>query len=69
MDKKLEKVARQVLNKLGQFVEAVEPETLSPQTMKHITATLKDIRDITREDVVDSGVTVRVEFSNEDFTG
>ena len=68
MEKKLEKVARQVLKKVGQFVDAVEPENLSPQTMKHITATLKDIRDLTREETVDNGVTIRVEFGNEDWT-
>jgi len=68
MEKKLEKVARQVLKKVGAYVDTVEPESLSPQTMKHITATLKDIRDLIREEVMDSGVTIRVEFGNEDWT-
>lgn len=67
MQKKLEKVAQQILRKLGQYVDGVEPESLSPQTMKHVTATLKDIRDLTAEAPVDTGMTIRVEFSNEDW--
>lgn len=68
MEKELERVARQVLNKLGQYVDGIAPETVSPQTMKHITATLKDIRDLSREDTEDRGIAIRVAFDNEAWT-
>lgn len=62
----VEKVAKKVLKKLGKFVDTVEPDKLSPQSMKHVTATLKDIRELTEETRVDDGATIRVEFGGED---
>lgn len=54
----IEKVLKKVLEKLDRFVDTVEPEKLSPQSMKHVTATLKDIRDLTEEQQTDSAVHV-----------
>jgi hypothetical protein len=47
MEDNIEKVLKKVLQKLDGFVDTVEVDKLNPQTMKHITATLKDIRDLT----------------------
>ena len=49
MDDTVLAVVRKVLQKLDGFVDTVEAEKLNPQAMKHITATLKDIRDLTEE--------------------
>ena len=48
MEDTVEKVLQKVLQKLDSFVDTVEPDKLSPQSMKHVTATLKDIRDLTQ---------------------
>ena len=50
MEDRVTLVAEKVLQKLDGFVDGVTPENLNPQTMKHITATLKDIRDLTTQD-------------------
>ena len=42
-------VVGKVLQKLDGFVDTVDTDKLNPQAMKHITATLKDIRDLTEE--------------------
>lgn len=64
--KALEKVAAKILKKLGSFVDTVEPGKLSPQAMKHVTATLKDIRELTQEAHVDADTVIRVEFGGEE---
>ena len=61
----VEKVAEKVLQKLESYVETVTPEKLSPQSMKHVTATLKDIRELTTQPENEGGLTVRVEFAEE----
>ena len=63
---RLEKVAGKVLQKLDGFVDTVEPERLNPQSMKHITATLKDIRDLGMPPVTDAATTVHVIFDGEE---
>ena len=47
MEETVEKVLQKILQKLDRFVDTVDPEKLSPQSMKHVTATLKDIQDLT----------------------
>lgn len=42
----IDKVLNKVLHKLENYVDTVQPEKLNPQSLKHITATLKDIRDL-----------------------
>ena len=49
MEETVEKVLQKILQKLNSFVDTVEPEKLSPQSMKHVTATLKDIQDLTAD--------------------
>ena len=61
----MEKVLSKVLAKLEKFVDTVDPEKLNPQAMKHITATLKDIKDLTGQE--QSGLTVRIEFAEESW--
>lgn len=63
----LQQVAETVLEKLDAFLQTVEPENLSPQTMKHITATLKDIRELTQESPLSDGTCIRVEFPRDDW--
>lgn len=63
----LQQVAEKVLQKLNAFVDGVEPDKISPQAMKHVTATLKDIRDLTEIPQVSEGTTIRVEFSAPDW--
>lgn len=67
--KNVEVVAEKVLQKLEAFVDGVEPDKLSPQSMKHITATLKDIRELTEIPQVGSDTVIRVEFTEPDWTG
>ena len=45
----IDKVLTKVLHKLQEYVDTVEPERLNPQSLKHVTATLKDIRDLTAD--------------------
>ncbi len=42
----LQKVANMLLKKVENRLQAVDPADLPPQSAKHISATLKDIRDI-----------------------
>ena len=67
--KTVESVAEKMLEKLGSFVDSVTPDKLTPQTMKHITATLKDIRELTEVPQVSADTVIRVEFSDPDWTG
>lgn len=43
---RLLQLADQILDKLTAQVEQATPGTLNPQAMKHVTAVLKDLRDI-----------------------
>lgn len=67
MEDTVEKVLQKVLQKLDSFVDTVEPDKLSPQSMKHVTATLKDIRDLTDRETSGDAV-IRVEFSCPEWT-
>ena len=67
MEDTVEKVLQKVLQKLDSFVDTVEPDKLSPQSMKHVTATLKDIRDLTDREASGDAV-IRVEFSCPEWT-
>lgn len=67
--KNVENVAEKVLQKLEAFVDGVEPDKLTPQSMKHITATLKDIKELTEVPQVGADTVIRVEFSQPDWTG
>ena len=64
----LEKVLNKVLQKLESYVDSVEPEKVNPQSMKHVTATLKDIRDLTAQPENETGLSVRVEFAEENWS-
>ena len=66
--KRTERVLEKVLKKLEGYVDTVTPEKVSPQSMKHITATLKDIRELTADPQTQTGVTVRVEFAEEKWS-
>ena len=61
MEKAIESVMEKVLAKLEGYMETVEPEKLSPQALKQVTATLKDIRELQTETQTDSQI--RVIFS------
>ena len=61
----IEKVLKKVLQKLNRYVDTVDPERLSPQSMKHVTATLKDIRDMTDTPQTDS--TIHVTFEHPEW--
>lgn len=43
----IDKVLCKVLTKLENYVDTVDPEKLNLQSLKHVTATLKDIRELT----------------------
>ena len=60
----IEKVADKVLQKLAKYVDTVEPERLNPQSLKHVTATLKDIRELQTEGVAPR---LTVEFTNPEW--
>lgn len=61
----MESVLKKVLQKLERYVDTVEPEKLSPQSLKHVTATLKDIRDLT--DAPQTDGIIHVEFDHPDW--
>ena len=63
----VERVLVKVLDKLSNYVDSVEPEKLSPQSMKHVTATLKDIKELTDREASGDAV-IRVEFSCPEWT-
>jgi hypothetical protein len=42
----MQAVADEILEKVHQRVILEEPETMSPQSMRHLTGVLKDLRDI-----------------------
>ena len=66
-DTALQKVAGKILKKLSGFVDTVEPEKLSPQAMKHVTSTLKDIRELTQEAPICEDTVIRVEFEKPEW--
>ena len=68
MEDTVEKVLQKVLQKLDSFVDTVEPEKLSPQAMKHVTATLKDIRDLTLAEQPGEGQ-IHVIFDHPEWKG
>ncbi|MBQ8796871.1 MAG: hypothetical protein IJZ56_01595 [Oscillospiraceae bacterium] len=61
----IEHVLSKVLQKLDRYVDTVETEKLSPQAMKHLTGTLKDIRDLTDQPTA-QGV-IHVEFDHPEW--
>ena len=64
----VERVLVKVLDKLSNYVDSVEPEKLSPQSMKHVTATLKDIRELT-QDGQETESQIRVIFDHPEWKG
>ena len=60
----IDKVTDKVLQKLQKYMDTVEPERLNPQSLKHVTATLKDIRELQTDGVVPQLV---VEFTNPEW--
>lgn len=60
----IDKVLTKVLHKLQEYVDTVEPERLNPQSLKHVTATLKDIRELQTDGVVPQLV---VAFTNPEW--
>lgn len=62
----VDQVLQKVLEKLNGFVDTVEPDKLNPQALKHVTATLKDIRDLQTGEQTEP--TIRVEFSNPEWS-
>ena len=65
MEETVDQVLQKILEKLNGFVDTVEPEKLNPQALKHVTATLKDIRDLQTTEQAEP--TVRVEFSDPEW--
>ena len=61
----IDKVLTKVLYKLQEYVDTVEPERLNPQSLKHVTATLKDIREL-QTDGTES--CLLVEFTNPEWS-
>ena len=49
------------------FVDTAEVDKLNPQAMKHVTATLKDIKELTDREASGDAV-IRVEFSCPEWT-
>lgn len=65
-EERMDKVLAKVLAKLEGYVDTVEPEKLNPQSLKHVTATLKDIRDLQAMEQTET--TIRVEFSEPEWS-
>ena len=65
----LEQVAEKILAKLDAYVDVVEADKLTPQAMKHISATLKDLRELTELPQLREGTEIRVEFPEENWQG
>ena len=57
----MDRVLGKVLGKLEDYMDRVTPEKITPQVLKHVTGTLKDIRELQTEVQTDS--VIRVEFS------
>lgn len=67
---KLQQAADRVLERIGVLLEESGQGTLTPQAIKHITSTLKDIRDIHAqrpEEASENAVLVRLEKELEEF--
>lgn len=66
---KMQAVADEILEKVRQRVTLEEPETMSPQSMRHLTGVLKDLKDIQmpREQQEKSTVTVCISAELEEF--
>jgi len=60
VEDRMDQVLQKVLDKLSRFVDTVEPDKLNPQALKHVTATLKDIRELQTGEQAEP--TLRVEF-------
>ena len=67
MEETIEKVLEKILRKLDGFVDTAEVDKLNPQAMKHVTATLKDIKELTDREASGDAV-IRVEFSCPEWT-
>ncbi|MBR2310840.1 MAG: hypothetical protein IKA47_09980 [Oscillospiraceae bacterium] len=65
VEKTIESVIGKVLKKLEGYVDGVTPEGLSPQALKQVTATLKDIREL--QAGTDTDVRVVVEFDHPEW--
>lgn len=63
----LQKIADTLVDKLSKRVDREEPETMNPQTVKHITGMLKDLRDIqlTKADAQTEGVSITLTWDEE----
>lgn len=62
-EEKLLRLADMILEKLTLRVESAEGESLNPQTLKHITGVMKDIRDL-QQDAREAGE-ILVTFAGE----
>ena len=62
----INKVVAKVLTKLDCYVDTVVPEKLNPQSLKHVTATLKDIKDLQQTEQTEA--TIHVAFSNPEWS-
>lgn len=62
----IDKVLNKVLCKLENYVDTVQPEKLNPQSLKHVTATLKDIKDLQQTEQTEA--TIHVAFSNPEWS-
>jgi hypothetical protein len=68
MEETIEKVLEKILRKLDGFVDTAEVDKLNPQAMKHVTATLKDIRDLTLAEQPGEGQ-IHVIFDHPEWKG
>jgi len=64
---KLQRLADTILDKLKHKVELEDPEQMNPQSLKHITGVMKDLRDIqlTRTDTDRDSMQVTVLWEGE----
>ncbi len=64
---KLQLLADTILDKLKRKVEAEDPEQMNPQSLKHITGVMKDLRDIqlSRTDTDRDGLKIAVLWEGE----
>ena len=67
---KMQSVADEILEKIRLRVTLEEPETMNPQSMRHLTGVLKDLKDIQmpkQEQRPGNTVTVKVAAELEEF--
>ncbi len=67
MDRKMKAVAELVLQRLERFLQ--QQEDVDPQKCKHITATLKDIRELRTEDTGAKELVVMFDRATEEAAG